>query len=281
MHPLLNGSDSWRDTGNWRDAVSASDLAVSYLMPIAENEAMLRRADFRTLGEIVAAAGFLNDLPIQMRGNSCNQLNQLIKEAPSGPRRGIVRGLVSFAVNPVGSTLNAAVNQLGKSILKNEDTVSEFASLVEASAVDAQLEYIWTHANQFPYDQAFDQETGRRAYWFSFIYNDSNHLSRFPSDFVLTHEVANQSLQRSQSDLYSLRNNPNALASLWSTSPLFSTNDVVANINRINETDRVARKLSRGKTIDEVEQAYQFHRQNIDNRERHIHGYAIRMRWSS
>jgi len=280
MHPLLNGSGSWNDSGNWRDAIKTADLAVRYLLPIAEDEARLDQADFRTLAEIGAAASFLRELPSQMRGNSCDQLIRLLKGASTGPKRGLVRGLIGFAVNPLGTSISVAANQLGKHMLSDDDALTHFTSFVEATVVDFQLEYVWTHASEFPYDSGFDQEAGRRAYWLAFIWNEQNHLGRFPSDFHLTPDEANQALQRSKSEVLDIRSNPDRLAQIWCNSPLFATNDVVGSISRANELNKVARKLAKGKTIPEVEQALNHHLALIELRERHIHGYAIRMRWT-
>ena len=280
MHPLLSGSGPWHDSGNWRDAVNTADLAVRYLLPIAEDETTLDRAEFRTLAEIGAAASFLRELPSQMRGSSCDQLVRLLKGASAGPKRGLVRGLIGFAVNPLGTSLNVAANQLGKHLLSDDDVLTHFTSLVEATVVDMQLEYVWTHASEFPYEAGFDQEAGRRAYWLAFIWNERNQLGRFPTDFHLTPDVANQALQRSKSEILELRTNPDRLAQIWCNSPLFATNDVVGSLSRANEVTKVARKLAKGKTLPEVEQALNHHSGLIERRERHIHGYAIRMRWS-
>lgn len=280
MHPLLSGSGPWQNSGNWRDAVNAADLAVRYLLPIAEYEAALNHTDFRTLAEIGAAAAFLRELPGQMRGSSCDQLVRLLKSSSAGPKRGLVRGLIGFAVNPIGTSLNVAANQLGKHLLSDNDALAQFTGIVEAAVIDTQLEYVWTHASEFPYESGFDQEAGRRAYWLAFIWNEQNHLGRFPADFCLTPDIANQALQRSKSEVLKIRNNPDRLAQIWRDSPLFANDDLVASINRINEQGKVAKKLAKGKTIPEVEQALDYHLQKVEQRERHIHGYAIRMRWS-
>lgn len=280
MHSLLNGAGPWHDAGNWRDAVKTAELAASYLLPIAENDAALGSADFQTLAEIGAAAAFIRDLPNQMRGRSCESLTRLLRNASAGPKRGVVRGLIGFAVNPLGTSLSVAANQLGKHLLSDDDLLLQFTSAVEAAVVDTQLEYVWTHAPEFPYNATFDKEAGRRAYWIAFIWNEQNGLSRFPEDFQVTPDVANDALQRSSSELQEIRNNPERLAQIWRSSPLFATNDVVAEVTRANEVIKVARKLARGKEIPEVEQAFGYHRQLIEQRERHIHGYAIRMRWS-
>lgn len=280
MHSLLNGSGPWQDSGNWREAISTADLAIRYLLPIAENAAALDRADFQTLGDIGAAAAFLRDLPSQMRGNSCNELVRLLKNDSNSPKRGVVRGLIGFAVNPLGSTLSVAANQLGKHLLSDDDMIEHFTGFVEAAVVNTQLEHVWTHALEFPYNPDFDQEAGRRAYWFAFIWNEQNRLSRFPADFNLTPDVANQALQRSKLEIQEVRNNPVRLTEIWYNSPLLTSSDVFANINRANEMNGITRKLTRGKTIPQVEQAFDYYCQTVNERERHIHGYAIRMRWS-
>jgi hypothetical protein len=280
VHPLLSGAGPWHDSGNWRDAVSSADLAVRYLLPIAENEDALYGADFRTLAEINAAAAFIRDLPSQMRGNSYEQLIRLIKKSPSGPKRGVVRGLVGLAINPLGTTINIAANQLGKHLISDSDALIEFTSHVEALSTDSQLEYVWTHANDFPYEEAFDSELGRRAYWIAFLWDGRNWLSRFTPDFRLTPDVANQMLRMSRMDIQAIRNSPDRLAHIWCESPLFASDDVVAALTRQSERTKIARKLSKGKSIPEVEQAFDFYQRLREHRERHIHGYAIRMRWS-
>lgn len=280
MHPLLNGSDTWRESENWRDTINSVDLAVRYLMPIAENPDSLTHADFRTLAEIGAAISFLRNLPSQMRGPSCTELIKQCKRRSSGPKRGLVRGLVGFAVNPLGSTINVAASQIGKATLSDDAVISDFAQATEAGVVDAQLEYVWTHASEFPYEDSFDNEAGRRAYWLAFVWNEQNHLDRFPAEFVLTPELANQGIQRSQHDLHDLRNNPDRLGQLWLTSPLFASNDVMGSINRVNELKRIVRSLSKGKTVREVEMALEHYHQTLELRERHIRGFATRMRWT-
>lgn len=280
MHYLLNGSDQWQDSGNWRDAVGTADLAVRYLLPIAENESNLDNANFKALAEIGAAAAFLQELPSQMRGRSCDELTRLLKRSSTGPKRGVVRGLIGLAWNPLGTTLNFAMNQLGKQLLSDDELITNFTALVEAAVVDTQLEYVWTHAREFSYDAEFDKEAGRRAYWLAFIWNEQNRLSRFPADFQLDPDVANEAVQRSRRDIQDVHNNPERLAGIWLHSPLFSNNDPIASINRVNELKRVSRKLSKGKSLPEVEQAFAHYRQNIEQRERHIHGFAVRMRWS-
>lgn len=280
MHPLLNGSGPWQDTGNWRDAANTADLAVRYLLPIAEEDVRLDQVDFQTLAEIGAAASFIRELPSQMLGNSCKELVRSIKRASSGPRRGLVRGLIGFAFNPLGTSINVATNQLDKHLTSDDDVLSHFTSIVEATVVDTQLEHVWTNASNFPYDAEFDREAGRRAYWFAFIWNQQNHLGRFPADFQLTPDVANQALARSKNDILEIRNSPQRLAQIWCDSPIFATNDTFATISRINEQGKIYRKLAKGKTIPEVEQAFGHHLRSIERRERHIHGYAIRMRWS-
>jgi hypothetical protein len=142
------------------------------------------------------------------------------------------------------------------------------------------LEYVWTHASEFPYEESFDNEAGRRAYWLAFVWNEQNHLDKFPTEFILTPELANQGIQRSQDDLQELRNNPDQLGQLWLTSPLFASDDVMGSINRVSTMKRIVRSLSKGKTVREVEMALTHHCQTLELRERHIRGFAIRMRWS-
>jgi hypothetical protein len=281
MHPLLTGSDQWKESGNWRDAIGISELAMRYLIPVAENNAVLAHANMSALAEIGAAATYMRDLPSQMRSNSCAELIRLLKNSAAGPSRGLVRGLIGFAVNPLGSSVNLAANQIGKRMVSSDELIVEFLNAVESIVVDRQLEYVWTHASEFPYEEQFDREIGRRAYWYAFVRNESNWLGKFSKDFVLTPDVANEALQKSQLELNALRTNPRQLATLWMSSPLFASNDVIGSINRINETDRVYKKLSKGKTVPEVEQAFTYHSQIIESRQRHIHGYAIRMRWTN
>lgn len=280
MHSLLNGAGPWQESGNWRESISTADLAVRYLLPIAENYAAFDQADFQTLAEIGAAAAFLRKLPSQMRGNNSIELVRLLKQDSTGPKRGVVRGLIGFAVNPLGSSIKFATNQIGKHLLSDDETIAHFTSVVEAAVVDTQLEYVWTHASDFPYSSEFDQEAGRRAYWFAFIRNEANQLSQFSTDFILTPDVANQALQRSNLEIQEVRNNPVHLAEIWYHSPLFASSDTLETINRANEMNKIHRKLARGKTIPQVDQAFDHYRQTANERERHINGYAVRMRWS-
>lgn len=281
MHPFLTGSNTWEDGGNWRDAIGNSELAMRYLIPIAENDAVLAHANMNALAEIGAAAAYMRDLPGQMRSGSCAELVRLLRRNAAGPSRGLVRGLVGFAINPLGSSINIAANQIGKRMVSEDELIVEFLSAVESIVVDRQLEYVWTHASEFPYEEQFDKEVGRRAYWFAFVRNESNSLGKFSKDFALTPENANQALQKSKVELNTLRNDPKLLSTLWMSSPLFASNDIIGSISRINETDKIYKKLSKGKSVPEVEQAFAYHSQIIESRERHIHGYAIRMRWTS
>jgi hypothetical protein len=209
-----------------------------------------------------------------MRTNKITEIATAAKSNSLQPKRGVTRTLFSLATNPLGTSLDVAFNALDKSLTKDDDYINHTLSWVESTAVDHQLELIWTNASNHPYDTDLDRELGRRAYWIAFVWDAQHPLNAFNSDFLFTPELANSANSSIEARLNQMRNSPEALVALWGESA------GVPAMHYIQNQATYVKKLRRGKVIPEIEAVWDNHVSVTRHRQRHIRGYATRMRWS-
>lgn len=273
--PIVFGKFVWDLPADWRNVASLFDNAVDRVLYFSRSEANFSRASVDELGDLISAIGLIRQTPTQMRTGKINEIATAAKTASSQPRRGFTRTLFSIATNPLGTSLDVAFTALDKSLTKNDDYINHTLSWVESTAVDSQLELIWTNASNYPYDTSLDRELGRRAYWIAFVWDAQHPLNAFSSDFELTPELANSVNNSIEARLNQLRNSPESLVSLWGQS------GYVPPMHFIQNQAAYVKKLRRGKIIPEIEAVWNNHVAITRHRQRHIHGFATRMRWSS
>ena len=272
--PAIFGKYVWELPSDWRNVSSIFDSAVDRVLYFSQNDANFERASVEDLGDLIAAIALIRQTPAQMQTSRISDVVQSAKRSSTNPKRGVTRTLFSLAVNPLGTSLNVAMSALDKSLTKNEDYLNHTLSWVESTAVDFQLESVWTKPNNFPYEQDLDRELGRRAYWIAFVWDAQHPLHTLNPNFELTPDLANTAISASDAKLHQMRNSPESLVTLWGLSPGVQT------MHYIQNEAAYVRKIRRGKVIPEVEYAWNQHCALIAHRQRHIHGYATRMRWS-
>lgn len=274
MYDLIVGPEKWHHKGGFGAIGSTSSAAAALLLD------GLRSSDKKgitidAIGEQVAAAGYLLSLSSNARTTACVSLIAELKKRNKPRRPGVVRSLFGLATSPVGFAIETGLRAVGNKVVNEDEFVSEFLSRCVSAGVETQLDYVWANPSRFPRDDSLDAELGRRAFWSSFLDRDERPLWRFHPDGPLTPKIVNNALQQSEDDLRELRNSPSQLTNLWLQSPLFPFT-----IERINQQNRIYKRLSKGRTVGEVEQAFRHHREQVILRQRHIHQFAERMKWS-
>lgn len=272
--PIVFGKYVWDLPADWRNVASLFDNAVDRVLYFSRNESNFSRATVEDLGDLIGAIGLIRQTPTQMRTTKTTQIAVAAKSDSLQPKRGISRTLFSLATNPLGTSLDVAAKALDKKLTKDDDYINHTLSWVESTAVDHQLEQIWTNASNFPYDAELDRELGRRAYWIAFVWDAQHPLNAFSSEFQFTPELANSANSSIEARLNQMRNSPEDLVALWGQS------GGVPLMHYIQNEAAYVKKLRRGKTIPEIEAVWNDYVSITRHRQRHIRGFATRMRWS-
>lgn len=272
--PIIFGQYAWELPSDWRNVASIFDNAIERVLYFSRNEASFARASVEDLGDLIGAIGLIRQTPTQMRTTKITDIAIAAKSSSLQPKRGVTRTLFSLVTNPLGTSLDVAFNALDKSLTKDDDYINHTLSWVESTAVDHQLEMIWTRASDYLYDAALDRELGRRAYWIAIVWDAQHPLSALNPQFEFTPELANSANSSIDAQLNQIRNSPESLVSLWGQSA------GVPAMHYIQNQATYVKKLRRGKVIPEIEAVWNNYVSITRHRQRHIQGFATRMRWS-
>jgi hypothetical protein len=274
----LHGSTDWSLPSDWRDVSRKFDAALDIIDFCFADFDRMENLKVTDLGDVIAAVELVRNTPPQMHTARAKSLaaNMRTRDAKSVKYRPRVNALnvMSLVVNPIGTTAGFALgiagrtvaNRVGGHIMIDEaEWLSHALDEVQLSAVDLQLEKIFLQQHDFVRHEEFDHELGRRVYWLGFIY--PQNLTNVSSNFMFTASVANQAISESQNLLNSERRSVNLLMS----SP-FNPGFM--------KLDEFEKKLKKGKNVPEMELAWNWKRDLVATRQRHVMPYAQRMGWA-
>jgi hypothetical protein len=274
----LHGSTDWSLPSDWREVSRKFDAALDVIEFCFADFDRMENLKVTDLGDVISAVELVRNTPPQMHTARAKTLatNMRTRDAKSVKYRPRVNALnvMSLVVNPIGTTAGFALGIAGRTVanrvgghlmIDEAEWLSHALDEVQLSAVDLQLEKIFLQQHDFVKHEEFDQELGRRVYWLGFIY--PQNLTNVSSNFMFTTAVANQAISESQNLLNSERRSVNLLMS----SP-FNPGFM--------KLDEFEKKLKKGKNVPEMELAWNWKRDLVATRQRHVMPYAQRMGWA-
>jgi hypothetical protein len=168
-----------------------------------------------------------------------------------------------FALGIAGRTV---ANRVGGHIMIDEaEWLSTALDEVQLSAIDIQLEKIFLRQHDFVRHEEIDQELGRRVYWLGFVY--PQQLNTVAPHFVFNPVIANKVISDSQNQL----NGERRSIALLMNSPYNPG---------LMKMDEFTKKLKKGKNVPEMEMAWNWKRDLVASRQRHVMPYSQRMGWA-
>ena len=274
----LNGSTDWSLPADWREVSRKFDAALDIIDYCFTDFDRMEGLKVSDLGDVVAAVELIRETPPQMHTARAKTLaaNMRTRDAKSVKYRPRVNTLnvLHLAMYPlahvVGTTIGIAgrtvANRVGGHIMIDEaEWLSYALDEVQLNSVDLQLEKIFLRQNDFVRHEGFDQELGRRVYWLGFVY--PQQLNRVSSSFSFNPVIANNAISESQNQLNSERRN----ISILKYSPYNPG---------LMKLDEFEKKLKRGKNVPEMEMAWNWKRDLLASRQRHVMPYSQRMGWA-
>ena len=274
----LKGSTDWSLPADWREVSRKFDAALDLIEYCFADFNRMESLKVSDLGDVMAAVELIRETPPQMHTPRAKSLatNRRTRDAKSVKYRPRVNTLnvLSLVTSPLATTAGFALgiagrtvaNRVGGHIMIDEaEWLSTALDEVQLSAIDIQLEKIFLWQHDFARHEGFDQELGRRVYWLGFVY--PQQLNRVSPSFSFNPVVANNAISESQNQL----NNERRSLSLLMTSP-FNPG--------LMKMDEFEKKLKKGKNVPEMEMAWNWKRDLLASRQRHVMPYSQRMGWA-
>jgi hypothetical protein len=274
----LNGSTDWSLPADWREVSRKFDAALDIIDYCFADFDRMENLKVSDLGDVIAAVELVRETPPQMHTARAKTLsaNRRTRDAKSVKYRPRVNTLnvLSMVTSPLATTAGFALgiagrtvaNRVGGHIMIDEaEWLSTALDEVQLSAIDIQLEKIFLRQHDFVRHEEFDQELGRRVYWLGFVY--PQQLNTVAPHFVFNPVVANKVISDSQNQL----NGERRSIALLMNSPYNPG---------LMKMDEFTKKLKKGKNVPEMEMAWNWKRDLVASRQRHVMPYSQRMGWA-
>lgn len=281
----LRGSTDWSLPEDWRLVSTKCDAALEIIRYCHTDANRVSTLSLTHLGDVTSAIQLIREIPAQLRSPGVEELavaerKREVSSVSYRPKASKL-GIASLIVNPVGTIAGTAIGMAARTAGRHamahtlfdvDDWLEQALKWVEIRAVAAQLERVFSNQPIHPRDDVFDQELGRRVYWFSFRSsrswtNSEEPLTSVPLGFNFTPLIATNETSRIAADLESQRHSIHLLG-------LSPFNPGLMKI------DELERKIKKGKRVPEMEQAWQWAVQGDADRQRFVMPYARRMEWT-
>lgn len=265
----LEPSSDWTLPEDWREVATRGDEALAVLTRFS-NAVQGEELTLPFLSDVVGAAGFVLQVPKNLRGKSFERYSDILKQATT-PRLKKLSAIVGLALNPlntVGKLLDFAGQRLDHSDL---DFIEIFARNVMEEAVTLQLDYCLVEVADVIGDQGFEQRLGRTAYWYAFR---ESEFWQMRTDLELTPDLANDAMKRHRAARDSEYRDPSFVFNLWINSPWCKDP-----LKELGKRSYYVKKLSKGRRFAKMDKAWVAHVREIENRHRFVYLFAERSSW--
>lgn len=269
----IYGSSDWSVPADWREITPKFDAAVRIIRYCVEDDARYSGMSITQLGDAISAVEYVRNIPTQFHTEQHKAIvmdgrKVSLQRTSLRPKIGVTT-LFYLARDPLAAAAGIAtgvgLRAINSQTMTNKQSFENVLDEVHLCAIDAQLEKVLS-SSEVPRDSKVDQLIGQRVYWLGFIYPKS--ILEVSPAFEFTPSIANLAIAQSAKDIDSKRTSVALLTSSPFCPPL-------------SDLPAVKRKIEKGKQVNEMEMAWNWYRELVATRQRHVMPYAHRMGWTS